>query len=142
MRQVFVFGSNLAGIHGAGSARAALEEHGAVYGQGVGMAGNSYAIPTKDENIRTMRLEQIEPYVSDFVKFAKANPDMQFNIVAIGCGLAGFTPKQIAPMFEGAPDNCMFIGAWRKRRATAPKNARQTACAWRQGAPIRNTARR
>lgn len=112
MRKIFVFGSNLAGIHGAGSARAALENHGATYGHGVGLSGNSYAIPTKDANIMTMRIEDIKPYVREFVAFAKANPEMQFNIVAIGCGLAGFTPNQIAPMFEGAPDNCAFIGDW------------------------------
>lgn len=112
MRQIFVFGSNLAGIHGAGSARAAMQEHGAVYGKGVGLAGNSYAIPTKDANIRTMRIDDIKPYAHEFVAFAKANPEMKFNIVAIGCGLAGFTPKQIAPMFEGAPNNCEFINGW------------------------------
>ena len=116
MRQIFVFGSNLSGIHGAGSARAALENHGAVYGIGSGMAGNSYAIPTKDANIKTMRLDDIKPYVREFVSFAIANPKLQFNIVAIGCGLAGFTPKQIAPMFEGAPENCIFIGDWNATR--------------------------
>lgn len=110
--QIFVFGSNLAGIHGAGSARAAMQSHGAVYGQGVGVAGNSYAIPTKDSQIRTMRIDQIEPYVSEFLDFARANSGLQFNIVAIGCGLAGYTPKQIAPLFEGAPANCNFIGNW------------------------------
>jgi hypothetical protein len=105
-REIFVFGSNLAGAHGAGSARAAYEQHGARYGQGVGLSGNSYAIPTKDRNIQTMPLEAIEPYVHEFCAFARAHPDWSFNVVAIGCGLAGLTPAQIAPMFKDAPGNC------------------------------------
>ena len=112
MRQIFVFGSNLAGVHGAGSAREALDKHGALYGVGSGLTGNSYAIPTKDANIKTMRLDEIKPYIREFLGFAKVNPEMQFSIVAIGCGLAGYTPKQIAPMFEGASENCVFIGDW------------------------------
>lgn len=106
MKRIFVFGSNLAGIHGAGSARAAYEEHGAIMGVGVGLANNSYAIPTKDKNIHTMHLLDIEPYVKDFIQFARDNPDMVFDIVAIGCGLAGFTPEQIGPMFKDVPSNC------------------------------------
>ena len=70
------------------------------------MQGDSYAIPTKDENIQTMSLSEIEPYVAEFVQFAKDHPEMCFNIVSIGCGLAGYTPEQIAPMFKGCPDNC------------------------------------
>lgn len=107
-RQIFVFGSNLAGRHGRGSARAALEQHGAEYGVGVGLRGNSYAIPTKDRNIETMPLDAIEPYVAEFLTFARKHPEMRFNIVAIGCGLAGLTPEQVAPMFAGAPDNCVL----------------------------------
>lgn len=107
-REIFVFGSNLAGRHGAGSARAALENHGATYGQGVGLSGNSYAIPTKDHNIVSMPLEAIEPYVHEFCAFARQHHDWTFNVVAIGCGLAGFTPSQIAPMFRHAPGNCIL----------------------------------
>lgn len=114
MREIFVFGSNLSGIHGAGSARHAMEKHGAVYGAGVGLTGNSYAIPTKDKNINTMSLYDIKPYVYDFIKFAKENKDMYFNIVAIGCGLAGYKHIQIAPMFEDAPSNCNFIMEWNR----------------------------
>jgi hypothetical protein len=96
-RKIFVFGSNLAGHHGGGSARAALEEHGAEYGVGVGLRGNSYAIPTKDRDIRTMPLEAIKPYVHEFCAFAREHHDWTFKVVAIGCGLAGLTPAQILP---------------------------------------------
>ena len=105
MKTVFVFGSNLAGIHGAGSAREALLRHGAIYGQGIGLAGNSYAIPTKDRDIISMPLEEIEPYVREFVAFAASHPTWTFNVVAIGCGLAGRTPAQMAPMFADSPPN-------------------------------------
>ncbi len=101
----FVFGSNLGGFHGAGSAKAALDHHGAKYGLGVGHCGNSYAIPTKDSNIESMNLSTIRLYVEQFIDFAKEHPDDIFNVVAVGCGLAGFTPKQIGPMFFGSPDN-------------------------------------
>ena len=107
-RKIFVFGSNLAGIHGAGSARCAMEEHGATYGIGVGISGNSYAIPTKDSNIESLPLSVIKLYVDQFIGYAREHRDDIFNIVAIGCGLAGFTPEQIAPMFVDAPDNCIL----------------------------------
>lgn len=106
MSRVFVFGSNLAGVHGAGSARHALDSCGAEWGVGVGLRGSSYAIPTKDRNIRSMSPEAIRPYVSEFLAFAREHPEMTFDVVAIGCGLAGFRPEQIAPMFNGAPANC------------------------------------
>lgn len=106
MIEIFVFGSNLAGIHGAGSARHALEYHGAIMGEGIGLHGSSYAIPTKDKNIQTMKISEIKPHVDEFIKFAANHPEMTFNIVAIGCGLAGFRPQQIAPLFAGCPSNC------------------------------------
>lgn len=106
MIQCFVYGSNLSGVHGAGSARAAWESHGAIWGNGVGYSGNSYGIPTKDRNIEPMTIAEIKPYIDDFVKFATKHPGTEFNIVAIGCGLAGFTPEQIAPMFREVPENC------------------------------------
>lgn len=108
MRNIFVFGSNLAGIHGAGSARHAYDNCGAKWGIGVGLCGDSYAIPTKDKNIESMTVEAIKPYVDEFVAFALDRPDLRFTVVAIGCGLAGFTPDQIAPMFRDAPDNCVL----------------------------------
>lgn len=106
MRKIFVFGSNLAGHHGAGSARAAMEKHGACYHVGVGLCGDSYAIPTKDCDIKSLPLAVINCYVAQFLQFARLFPDWQFDVVAIGCGLAGFSPQQIAPMFKECPVNC------------------------------------
>lgn len=104
---IFVFGSNLAGRHGAGSAKIALEKFGARYGFGfgVGLVGQSYAIPTKDHHIETLPLQRIEMYVCEFLEFARSRKDLTFHVTAIGCGLAGYTPEQIAPMFRGYPDN-------------------------------------
>lgn len=105
MSKIFVFGSNLGGIHGAGSAKAAMDKHGAKYGLGVGICGLSYAIPTKDSNIESLPLEVINLHVEQFIDYAGEHPNDDFNVVAIGCGLAGFTPEEIAPMFYGVPDN-------------------------------------
>lgn len=105
MTEIFVFGSNLAGRHGKGAALEARRKHGAVYGVGVGKTGNSYAIPTKDGNLNTLPLERIKPYVEDFILFAEANRGVTFRLTAIGCGLAGYKPEQIAPMFAKAPRN-------------------------------------
>lgn len=105
-RQIFVFGSNLAGAHGGGSARAAVEHHGAVLGNPIGMQGNSYAIPTLDADYRKLALYDIAAHVGDFIEYAKLNPELSFNIVAIGTGIAGFLAKDIAPMFRDAPLNC------------------------------------
>lgn len=105
---IFVFASNLAGLHHGGSAREAVEKHGAEMGCAVGLTGNSYAIPTLDQDFEQLPLDVIRGYVDGFLKFAKANRDMRFKIVAIGCGIAGFRPEQIAPMFENAPNNCVL----------------------------------
>ena len=111
--EIFVFGSNLAGVHGAGAARAALQ-YGAKLGQGIGHVGRSYAIPTKDENIQTMSIEMIRPYIAQFIEYATATPDTQYFITRIGCGLANYTDAQIAPLFVGAPLNCSFADNWRR----------------------------
>jgi hypothetical protein len=113
-QDIFVFGSNLRGIHGAGSAKFAMSHHGAVWGKGVGLHGDSYAIPTKDRKIESLPLNAVAKHVKEFLKFAAAHEEMRFNIVPIGCGLAGFTPEQIAPMFEGAPENCNLPEEFRK----------------------------
>jgi hypothetical protein len=104
--RIFVFGSNLAGRHGKGAALFASKKHGAVYGQGVGLQGKSYAIPTKDAKLNTLPLEDIQKHVDEFKQFATEHPDQIFQVTAIGCGLAGYRPKQIAPMFADAPPNC------------------------------------
>lgn len=109
MKIIFVFGSNLSGIHGAGAARAAVNQHGAIMRQAIGLQGNSYAIPTKDYNVRdTLPLDQIAHHVTNFIKFAEAHPEMMFEVTRIGCGLAGYNPSDIAPLFKGVPDNCIM----------------------------------
>jgi hypothetical protein len=109
---IFVFGSNLAGRHGAGAALYAKTHHGAVYGQGIGLQGNSYAIPTKDFYIRTLPLNVIQAYVEIFLSFARGNLELQFEVTKIGCGLAGYKESQIAPMFRDAPENCHLPKGW------------------------------
>lgn len=105
---IFVFGSNLAGRHGKGAALWARQNRGAIYGQGEGVQGNSYGIPTKGHKMETLGLEAIAEHVSKFLAFASSRPDLQFQITPIGCGLAGYKPIQIAPMFSDAPDNCVL----------------------------------
>lgn len=97
--EIFVFGSNLAGMHGGGAARLARIRWGAVMGQGVGLQGRTYAIPTMQGGPET-----IKPYVDEFIAFATAHPGLRFLVTEIGCGIAGFTPSQIAPLFAGAAD--------------------------------------
>lgn len=91
--RVFVFGSNLAGRHGAGSALEAKLNHGAVNGVGVGWRGNAYAIPTKDVQLKRLPLRTIAGHVGVFLTVARASPAFEFDVVAIGCGLAGYSPK-------------------------------------------------
>lgn len=97
--EVFVFGSNLAGIHAGGAARVARERFGAVMGQGVGMQGHSYAIPTMQGGVET-----IKPYVDDFIALAREWDQTTFYVTRIGCGIAGFTDEEIAPLFQDALD--------------------------------------
>lgn len=110
---IFVFGSNLAGVHGAGAAHCAYNEHGAIWGKGIGHHGDSYAIPTKDHNIRTLPVERIQEYVIQFMLYANEHPELKFQVTRIGCGLAGYTDKDIAPLFKGAPLNCELPEGWR-----------------------------
>ena len=97
--EIFVFGSNLAGAHGGGAARIAADRFGAIMGQGVGLQGQSYAIPTMQGGVDT-----ILPYVEEFIAFAKQHPEMTFLVTKIGCGIAGFTTDEIAPLFAKAVD--------------------------------------
>jgi hypothetical protein len=92
--EVFVFGSNLAGAHGGGAALIAYRKFGAIWGQGVGLQGQSYGIPTMQGGVET-----IKPYVDEFIEFAKSRPDLTFLVTRIGCGIAGFTDDDIAPLF-------------------------------------------
>lgn len=112
MPNIFVFGSNLAGRHGKGAALYAKQHHGAIYGQGVGLQGNSYAIPTKDQQLRTLPISKIYWYVLGFLLFAKDHPELTFNITRIGCGLAGYKDHHIKPLFSTAPANCILPKEW------------------------------
>ena len=95
--EIFVFGSNLAGAHGGGAARLAYRKFGAVWGEGVGLHGRTYAIPTMQGGVQT-----IKPYVDEFIRFAKESPRLIFLVTRIGCGIAGFQDRDIAPLFKAA----------------------------------------
>lgn len=110
---IFVFGSNDSGVHGAGAAKTALEKHGAQWGKSYGHYGNSFAIPTKDEFIKTLPIERIEMYVQGFKAYALGKRKVNFKVTRIGCGLAKYTDEQIAPLFLGSPLNCHFDSAWK-----------------------------
>lgn len=97
--EIFVFGSNLAGLHGGGAARVAYKYFGAVWGQGVGLQGQTYAIPTMQGGVET-----ISPYIDEFISFAKLHPEQIFFVTRIGCGIAGFSDSDIAPLFASAID--------------------------------------
>ena len=116
---IFVFGSNKAGIHGAGAARFALNQRGAIMGQAFGMQGQSFAIPTKDKTIRhTLPLDEIKGYVDRFIYFARTETDRRhapliYQVTCIGCGLAGLKHEDIAPMFRMATKNVLFDDLWK-----------------------------
>ena len=97
--EIFVFGSNLAGAHGGGAARIAYERFGAVWGKGVGLQGQTYAIPTMQGGVET-----IKPYVDEFISFAREHSEYTFLVTRIGCGIAGFRDEEIAPLFAKALD--------------------------------------
>jgi hypothetical protein len=107
MNKIFVFGSNRQGRHGAGAALYAVQNYGAIYGQAEGLQGSSYAIITKE--LRSYKpkvtIEEVRVGVEKFLQFAKDHPELQFYVTPIGCGLAGFTPEQIAPFFKECPSN-------------------------------------
>jgi hypothetical protein len=127
---VFDFGSNLAGRHGKGAALWARTQRGAIYGQAEGLQGNSYAIPTKDGRLNTLPLSAIRWHVVAFLRFARNSPEMQFELTPIGCGLAGYTPADIAPMFADAPANVImpaeFLAALPPRLFEVGETVRKT----------------
>ena len=110
---IFCFGSNEAGVHGAGAAKYAYEKKGARYGKSYGHHGNSFAIPTKDERIETLPLDRIKGYVEGFKSYAKGHPKLNFQVTCIGTGLAGLKHNDIAAMFIGSPKNCSFDLLWK-----------------------------
>lgn len=95
--EIFVFGSNLQGMHGGGAARMAYERFGAIMGQGVGLQGQCYAIPTMHGGV-----EAIRPYVDEFIAFAQQHTELTFLVTRVGCGIAGFRDEEIAPLFADA----------------------------------------
>lgn len=97
--EIFVFGSNLEGLHGGGAALLAYERFGAIWGQGTGLQGKSYGIPTMHGGI-----DAIAPYVDEFIAFAREHRELKFLVTEIGCGIAGFTVEEMAPLFKGAMD--------------------------------------
>jgi hypothetical protein len=111
---IFVFGSNCKGIHGAGTARIAVESYGAQWGVGEGRTGDAYAIPTKETPYKVRHLMDIHVSVDLFLEYARAHSELDFKVVRVGCGLAGFIDEQIAPFFAGAPKNCWFDPRWEK----------------------------
>lgn len=111
MKPIFVFGSNMAGKHLGGAARFALVNNDAVFGQGEGLQGTSYALPTMDENLQPLPLAEVEKAVKRFLAFATDRTDLTFQVTAVGCGIAGFSREDIIPMFRLAPLNCFFFEA-------------------------------
>ena len=107
--EIFVFGSNLRGMHGGGAARIAHQKFGAIMGQGVGLQGQCYAIPTMQGGVETIR-----PYVDEFIMFAKEHPEQTFFVTRIGCGIAGFTNEEISPLFAEAHnvENIVLPEGW------------------------------
>ena len=107
--EIFVFGSNLSGMHGGGAALLAHRKFGAIMGQGVGLQGQSYGIPTMQGGVETIR-----PYVDEFIEFAKQHPELIFLVTRIGCGIAGFTNEEISPLFEKAHyvENIVLPEGW------------------------------
>jgi len=97
--EIFVFGSNEAGIHGAGAAKCAVEKFGAKMRQGYGLQGRSFAIPTKDKSLRTLPLQSIAVYIDRFIEFARLNPQLSFLMTKIGTGLAGYSIDEMRELF-------------------------------------------
>ena len=96
--EVFVFGSNIHGMHKGGAARVAMERFGAVWGVGEGLQGQSYALPTMEG------IDNLVKAVDRFIIFARQHPELRFLVTAVGCGIAGYTPEQVAPFFKPAID--------------------------------------
>jgi hypothetical protein len=111
-KRIFVFGSNEAGRHGKGAALVAYKKHGARYGSSYGHVGNSFAIPTKDQELDPIELCRIRQYVQGFLAYAEGHPELTFQVTCIGCGLAGYQDEQIAPLFRSATRNCLFDDKW------------------------------
>ncbi|MFN3566147.1 MAG: hypothetical protein ACK4V1_09235 [Burkholderiaceae bacterium] len=127
-KDIFVFGSDLAGRHAEGDALIALRDHGAVYGRAVGLQGRSYAIPVRDENGKPLPVPVIARYVKAFLRFAEIHREMTFHVTRIGCGHGAHRNEDIAPLFAGAAPNCRLPPGWRRiveRRAATGDGGRR-----------------
>lgn len=112
-RRIFVFGSNLAGAHGGGAAKFAIDRYGAIWGRGRGLQGNSYAIPTMGRDYTTLPVGDIKCYIAEFLRFAEHHmDDMEFDITPVGCGIAGLSRDLVRPMFASMTPNCHFTTSW------------------------------
>lgn len=111
----FVFGSNLAGYHGKGAALWALRRFGAVYGRGEGLQGQSYALPTKDGHLKPLPIKSVFEHVTRFLAFAASRPDLHFYVTPVGCGLAGYSPDEMAPLFLSNPSASLPANVWLPR---------------------------
>lgn len=109
---VFVFGSNLEGIHGGGAAHFAHKSKGAIWGVGLGRHGMSFAFPTKYSPTKSLPLFHVQSYAGIFQMYAECRIMVEFQVTRLGCGLAGFRDEDVAPLFQGAPSNCWFDEAW------------------------------
>ena len=112
-KMIFVFGSNLKGVHGAGAAKYARFRRGAVLGVGQGPTGSSYALPTKGFDIDELTVKQIKTFVDQFINYTIRNQRKDFQVTQVGCGLGGHVAADIAPLFELAPPNCYFDYTWK-----------------------------
>lgn len=110
---IFVFGSNLDGNHAGGAARFAVTAKGAQQRVAEGPTGDAYALPTVGHNYQTMTLAKVHEHIRKFLYFSRRHPDKEFQVTRIGCGIAGFTDGEIAPLFRGAPPNCLFDSVWK-----------------------------
>lgn len=110
--EVFVFGSNLAGIHGAGAALQAVKCFGAKYGVGEGLAGKSYAFPTLDKRLKKLPFERMEAARDTLYAACRENPDMRFLLTKVGCGLAGYPESEMSSLFTAAPANLILPDGW------------------------------
>lgn len=115
--RVFVFGSNEQGKHGAGAARYAADNHGAIRGQGFGPQGNSFGLPTCAQPVGQsgweIPFDKFKDYVRLFICYAMLHPELEFQVTQVGCGFVGKTAEDVAPLFAQAPTNCLFDDAWK-----------------------------
>ena len=111
---ILVFGSNLAGRHGAGCAVVARKRFGAVYGVGIGRTGRCYALPTKSENLRLLGMKRMQEFIQEFREHTKCNKHETYFVTRVACRLAGYEDADIAPLFRGATRRCNFPIDWKE----------------------------